>query len=274
MRRALLLAWSVGVAGCASAEGKELEPGLTVTHIAKEMDVLRKHRVLFSHHSVGRDLMSGLQRAATRLKSEPVRIISLEQAAADDAPAFVAISGGHNQDPQSKLDFFAETLRTAKYQPDLAFMKLCYVDFNPHTDVDALFAAYQKTFDQLKREYPAIRFAHVTTPLHAQPMQLKERIYRFLGKEVWEDATNVKRHAFNQRLLKTYANDPIFDLARIESTRPDGSRVNFEQEGRTYYALAPQYTDDGGHLNALGQDVAALEWVRFIAGALSRSTQN
>ena len=130
------------------------------------------------------------------------------------------------------------------------------------------------TIDGLKRDYPKTQFAHITTPLYAQPMQLKERIYRFLGKEVWEDAANVKRHACNQRLMQTYANDRIFDLATIESTRPDGSRAGFEQGGRTYYALATQYTEDGGHLNDLGQDVAALEWVRFMAGALARSSAN
>jgi hypothetical protein len=272
MRRALLLAWSVGVAGCAtSAEGKPLEPELTVTQISNEMSVVRQHRILFSHHSVGRDLMAGLQRAAARLGG-PIRVVPIEKA--DDAPAFVSVSGGQNQDPQSKLVFFEQTFRSSTFQPELAFLKLCYVDFNPHTDVDALFESYQKTIDALKRDYPKTRFAHVTTPLVAKPMQLKERMYRLFGREVWEDTANVKRHAFNQRVMQAYAGDPIFDLARIESTRPDGSRVDFEHDGRVYYSLANQYTEDGGHLNNLGQDVAALEWVRFMAGALQRSTTN
>ena len=271
MRRALLFAWSVGVAGCATAEGKQLEPRLTVTQLTSDFEVVRKHRILFSHHSVGRDLMAGLQRAAAQAGG-PVKVVPIEQAT--DAPAFVSISGGQNQDPQSKLKFFEETFRATKYQPELAFMKLCYVDFNPHTDVDALFKAYQETFDRLKRDFPKTRFAHVTTPLVARPMTVKDRIYRLIGREVWEDAANVKRYAFNQRLQQTYANDPIFDLARVESTQPDGSRADFEQAGRTYYTLAAQYTDDGGHLNSLGQDVAALEWVRFMSNALQRSSAN
>lgn len=260
--------------GCAAAaEGKPLDRKAEVTQIANDLDLVRKHRILFSHHSVGRNLLAGLERAAGQLGA-PIRVMPLEQAETSSEPAFVTISGGQNQDPQSKFDFFAESLRKTEYEPELAFMKLCYVDFNPRTDVDALFAAYRSTIDTMRAEHPNIRFAHVTTPLYQQPMTIKERIYRFLGKEVWEDAANVKRHAFNQKLFQTYSKDPIFDLARFESTRPDGSRVSFEEGGHTYYSLAPEYSDDGGHLNDLGQDVAALEWVRFMAKALRRSPGN
>lgn len=263
--------WSVGVTGCAAAaEDKTAERRLEVTHIASDLDVVRKHRILFSHHSVGRDLLSGLGRVSSKAGTA-IEPVSLERAEASSAPAFVSISGGQNQQPQSKLEFFAETLRKTDYEPELAFLKLCYVDFNPSTDVDALFAAYQKTMDTLRRERPETRFAHITTPLYERPSKLKDRIYRFIGKEVWEDAANVKRHQFNQRLMKTYAKDPIFDLAKIESTRPDGTRSDFTQGGSVYYSLASQYTDDGGHLNDLGQDVAAVEWVRFMARALERA---
>jgi lysophospholipase L1-like esterase len=59
-------------------------------------------------------------------------------------------------------------------------------------------------------------------------------------------------------LRKNYeGKEPVFDLARIESTRPDGTRETFTQDGKTYYALVPAYTKDGGHLNKLGRKKVA-----------------
>ncbi len=72
--------------------------------------------------------------------------------------------------------------------------------------------------------------------------------------------------------LVEYVGQPIFDLARHESTRPDGTRETFAVGGRVAYALAPVYTDDGGHLNGVGRRVMASHMVRFAAAALeSRS---
>jgi hypothetical protein len=147
-------------------------------------------------------------------------------------------------------------------------MKFCYVDFNPYTDVDALFAYYRETMEALKREHPEVTFAHVTVPLVVRPMDLKERFNRLIGRDVWEDTANTKRFEYNQRLLKEYGSEPIFDLAKAESTRPDGSRETFEYKGRSYFALTPDYTDDDGHLNAAGQGAVAPEMIRFLATTL------
>ena len=48
---------------------------------------------------------------------------------------------------------------------DVAMMKLCYVDINSGTDVDALFATYRTTMAALQREVPGVTFIHVTVPL-------------------------------------------------------------------------------------------------------------
>ena len=39
----------------------------------------------------------------------------------------------------------------------------------------------------------------------------------------------------------------------------------FEKDGRTYYALAPLYTNDGGHLNETGRKVVAEKLLYFLA---------
>jgi hypothetical protein len=272
MMKLAWLAWSVTLSGCSGSAIGEASR-LETVKVASQLEVVRGHRVLFSHHSVGRDLIAGLSRVSTELTAKPLQVVSLEQASAT-TPSFVSISGGANQDPESKLAFFTQALRATSFEPDLAFMKFCYVDFNPSTDVDALFAAYQRTIATLRGQRPRTQFAHITVPLTARPTRLKDQLARLLGREVWEDAANVKRELFNQKLRDTYASDPLFDLARIESTRPDGSRATFEQNNRVYYALADLYTDDGGHLNRLGQDQAAIAFINFLSGALPRRSPN
>ncbi len=238
--------------------------------LASELALLRSSRVLFSHQSVGHNLLTGLQRLAREHGGVAIPLLSIDDADRSTAPGIIDLSGGQNGAPASKLVFFADTLHAhPDAKPALAFLKLCFVDFDPNTDVGALFAEYQPTLSALKREHPEITFAHVTTPLTRRPSDLRSRVLRVLGRQVWEDAANVKRCQWNERLLRSFSSDPIFDLARVESTRPDGSRESFSTAtGGTYYSLVPAYTDDGGHLNELGQNVAARELVRFVAAAL------
>lgn len=240
---------------------------------ADELTTVRNGRILFSHHSVGRNLLAGLQRVNAQVGGGELNVVGLDRASAAMPGALIEVSGGQNQDPKSKVDFFRGVFADGAVRPELAFMKFCYVDFNPSTDVDALFAYYRETMDALKKQHPEVTFAHVTVPLVVRPTDLKERIYRIIGKQVWEDVANTKRYAFNQRLLKEYAAEPIFDLARAESTRPDGSRETFEYEGRLFYSLTPQYTDDDGHLNDAGQAATAPEMVRFMAKALKERSR-
>jgi len=57
----------------------------------------------------------------------------------------------------------------------------------------------------------------------------------------------------------------IFDLAKIESTFPDGRRASFTKDGKTYYSMVPDYTYDGGHLNELGRKIAAEQLLFLLA---------
>jgi hypothetical protein len=272
MPRVLSVLLMLGSAACGASGGEnESERGPTMTTAsAGDMETVRQGRILFSHHSVGVNLLAGLQRLNARVGGGALHVVSLEKAKTSAGPSLIEISGGRNTDPRSKVDFFRETIRTQALKPELAFMKFCYVDFNPSTDVDGLFAYYRTTMDALKREHPEIKFAHVTVPLVSRPMELKERLFRLIGRPVWEDDANAKRYRFNQRLLAEYGTDPIFDLARVESTRPDGTRETFELGGQNYYSMVPRYTNDDGHLNDQGQDAAAPFLVRFLAEALTQ----
>ena len=239
--------------------------------ISRDLEVVRAARVLFSHHSIGADILSGMRRIdAEHPGATPLRLVSLNEAAGIAGPVLIDISGGRNGAPQSKIDYFVDTLNGgSRLKPDLAFMKFCYVDFNPRTDVGALFAAYRSAIDALKRAHPEVRFAHVTVPLVVRPSGVKWILYRLIGREVWEDAANAKRAEFNRRLKESFPSDPIFDLALLEATAPDGTETSFELDGGRYLSLYPGYAKkDGEHLNETGQNVAGAGAIRFIAKAL------
>lgn len=265
----LLLGASLGSAAMA---GKERESNVTTMQLAADLAAARQGRVLFSHHSVGGNIITGIKRIdAGIFGGGRLHVASLVEASASQGPALIDVSGGRNGEPKTKIDFFAATIRGEnRLKPDLAFMKLCYVDFNPRTDVDDLFGYYRNTFEVLQREHPEIRFAHVTTPLTVRPTGLKQRVFRLIGKEVWEDAANVKRAEFNRRLKESFGADLVFDLARVEATTPDGGLTTFEQDGKSYLSLYPGYTEDGGHLNTLGQQLAGEAAIRFMAQGLKR----
>ena len=83
---------------------------------------------------------------------------------------------------------------------------------------------------------------------------------------------NATREAFNALVRQTYAGkEPVFDVAALESTHPDGTRETYALDGHDYPALVPAYSDDGGHLNARGQVRLASAFVSLLA-SLPRST--
>jgi hypothetical protein len=265
---AFLLGASVA-SGPAPAADLGRESNVIASQLAAELAVVRQGRILFLHQSVGANVISGIERLDAENSTDRLRLGSLEEAASVQGPVLIDVRGGRNGEPKTKIDFFAAAVRSEpRLKLDLAFMKLCYVDISPRTDVDQLFGYYQRTLEALKREHPEIRFAHVTIPLTSRPSGLKWRIFRLIGKEVWEDAANAKRAEYNRRIKQVFATDPIFELAQVEATAPDGRLTTFELGGRSYLSLYSGYTGDGEHLNAAGQRVAGIAAVRFMAQGL------
>ena len=77
-----------------------------------------------------------------------------------------------------------------------------------------------------------------------------------MGKPRRGASANATRARFNELLVETYSGvDPIFDIARIESSRPDGTRFHEMRGDTKVYATLPEYTDDGGHLNERGRSL-------------------
>jgi len=236
-----------------------------------ELQTVAQRRVFFGHQSVGLNIMEGLSRLATR-NGVPLQIAEAKEGVPDATfgHAFVAENG----DPRRKLKSFEEAFETgAAAQAELALVKFCYVDFGVDTDAAALFADYQASMARLRARNPDVTFVHVTVPINGLATDLKSRVKRLLGRPSWELAANARRDDFNNLLRQAYqGKEPIFDLARVEAERPDGTLETADFQGRAVPVLRASYTHDGGHLNAEGQERAARALVSVLAAAPIAST--
>jgi hypothetical protein len=236
---------------------------------AEEWRGVAGRTVLFGHQSVGGNILDGVRELAAEhaATGSPGRLRLLSGAAAETHdPAFIEFPVGQNGDPRSKAaDFAAVLARAPRREGTIALYKHCYLDIGPATDAASMFREYAETLRTLHALYPALTLVHVTIPLTTLERP-PERILRTLLGRSTRRELNAKRSRFNQLMREAYeGREPIFDLARMESTRPDGSRCYVVQRGDTVYALAAEWTGDGGHLNRDGSRKAAAELLALLA---------
>lgn len=260
------------VAACqAKAPQKEVE--VKVDDKAKAaMSVLKDARVFFAHHSIGDNLMDGMK------KLEEASGSALRFKKTDDVPkeggVFVDANPGENLKPLSKVDDFVSMLKNHQDGgADVAVMKFCYVDFPRDMKVEELFDYYVKSVEEIKKARPDLTLVHMTAPLMSRPTGWKADLKRMLGRKVWEDETNVYRNAFNKMVTERYKDEPIFDLAKVESTYPDGERELHDDGLGSYYGMVPAYTTDGGHLSESGKIAGAQGFVEVLAKAYQDHAQ-
>lgn len=260
--------------GCNTAERNEkkiIMHGIQDVSI-EQWEKLSQKKIFFGHQSVGYNIMDGVASLA-REYHQLARLNIAETATPNDlSTAFFAhYRVGENRNPKSKNNDFRQLLDGGLgSKVDWAFLKYCYVDITASTNVDKVFEDYQATFAALEEKYPAIKFIHITIPLKSIApggftAKSKELIKNILGRATGKPEDNINRNKFNELLKARYTNEYLFDLATIESTRPDGSRSDFVHEGRRYFAMEEKYTDDGGHLNRIGQRVVAEQLLIFLA---------
>ncbi|MCK6547005.1 hypothetical protein L6R52_14240 [Myxococcota bacterium] len=220
--------------------------------LATDLALLGRVPFLFGHHSVGDNLLEGLRGLAS---DAGVRLAITEQ------------RPGKNGDPKAKIDdFTARVLAEPKDGAKLVVMKLCYADFEPQTNVDELFAHYVGSMERITRERPDLALMHVTSPICVFHQDAKARIKRVLGRAVWQDGEALRRVEYNERMRAKFGGPSLFDLARVESTRPTGQSEQAMIQGRLVEVLVPAFTDDGGHLNGTGRQAGA----RAFAAALAK----
>jgi hypothetical protein len=257
----------------ACSGGKSVPPRSMDDVLRSDFDRVSSARVYFGHQSVGGNIMSGLADLQGQLGQPVIRVGTLGSLdIPGDHGVLLHTKVGTNEQPGSKCEDFRRILdQQLAGRVDVALFKFCYIDFSDTSDIDAIFETYSRTMDDLKQRHPDIIFIHVTAPLRSVDRGLGIWAREMLGRPNRTKLANVRRNEFNRRLKERYPADPIYDLAAVMSTYPDGRQESFTMDGSTYYSLVPAYTDDGGHLNAVGRTHAAAEFVRSIAGALRAS---
>jgi hypothetical protein len=199
--------------------------------------------VLFGHQSVGANILDGIRDISPE-SIEKIKDVYI----------------GQNRDPMSKIRDFEQQVK-ANNDVDVAMMKLCFVDIPNYFLPYEILEVYAATVSRLERQYPNIKFIHVTVPLTVYDSslvnQIKTSIKKVLGRPTYDFDANKTRKEFNVLLRKYYPFDTVFDLAAIES---DNER--YQENGAP--ALNRGYTYDSGHLNEKGRQVVAKELVQYL----------
>ena len=232
---------------------------------------LAHRRIYFGHQSVGYDILAGIDELLRERPAIRLRIVESNDPASLSGPALAHGRVGANLDPGSKLRHFAEVVGAGSDRwVEVAVLKFCYADIRAGSDALAAFEAYVRCMDSLQREHPGLRLLHLTVPLTALPSWPRRVAKAMLGRPAREPGDNLRRDEFNRLLHARYgATGRLFDLARIEATRPDGRLETCRAGDRTCPSLYPGYSPDRGHLGERGRRVVASAFLRFLAEAAS-----
>lgn len=224
---------------------------------------LAARRIFFGHQSVGGNIIDGVRDVLADHPEIPLQIRSVPPLDANSPPGLYHANVGHNGEPGTKTSEFGKTVVAGT--PSVALLKFCYVDVEGGRNPDSLFAEYQKEIGLLRTSAPGLIIVHVTMPLTRKGGYRSSLLARLRGQPTTDDL-NVIRNRYNSLLRQAYVGkEPIFDLARIESTRADGTRSFLMHGGDTVYTLAPENTTDGGHLSTSGRRAVAEAFLAVLA---------
>ena len=227
---------------------------------------LAERAIFFGHQSVGDNILAGVRELAAGHPGLGPKLVESADPAVASKGTWVHARLGRNGDPAGKIADFGRQLDLGfGARVDVAFMKLCYIDFAADTDGPALFATYERAMRALAQKYPAVTFVHVTVPLTTVATGVRATLKRVLGRPVWGEGENARRYEYNQLLRRRLGAAPLFDLAEIEASDPRGEQAPAFANGRRFQALLPQLASDTGHLNERGRAAVAAELVKLIA---------
>jgi len=222
----------------------------------------------FGHQSVGVNMVDGLNLLIAEHPALKLNIENSEDHALLKPGSFLHSRVGKNRQPETKIAAFENVLDNGVGNlADIASLKYCYVDANVSVDPNQLFNTYKERIEKLKTKYPKTTFVHFTLPLKAIPTDFKTQLKGLLGTVPQIQMDNVTRGEYNDLLRKNYeGKDPIFDIAYFESiTANTKKRHIFTADGKRYETLAPENTNDGGHLSDTGKRWIAEQFVVFLA---------
>jgi lysophospholipase L1-like esterase len=227
---------------------------------AAELERFSQLRIAFAHQSVGNNILAGL-RALSAEQHVPLALDETREPIA--GPGMHHFMIGINEQPQTKIVDFDKLMHGGMAQSaDLAILKLCFADFVPQVEPQALARSYIGELEKLSGEYPQTTFVPVTAPLMTVQTGFTARIKKILGIRPAGYEANERRFRFNQALREHSAGKGVlFDIASLES---DAGNARAEFGGEVFEALDPAYTTDGGHLNDAGQKLVASALVHHV----------
>jgi hypothetical protein len=241
----------------------------------KSLDSFGQKRILFGHQSVGEDIINGLKELfKTQYKDRQLNITEFANSK-PDSPGLYHFHVGKNRNPELKINHFKEViLNGAGNDFDIIMMKLCYVDIvkNSTDETDSLFDLYVASVQEIKEKFPQLKVIHCTVPLKTRDTfekGKKAEIKRFLmsltGKRA-NDESNAKREYFNQKIRQKFAGaDLVFDIAKIEALKSlkSSDMLSDNSNSKSPLFLQPGLSNDGGHLNELGQKWVAAHFLNL-----------
>lgn len=257
---------ALGLLGAMAIRSALGAPASDDMRIRADLEIVSKRWILFGHQSVGGNVLDGLAEVAAG-HGGMLRILEVSGPAQANARTLTHAWVAANGAPHLKLEAFGHLVdATSEPGVDIALVKFCYADFTADTDASALFLRYREFLAGLQSRHPSTAFVHVTVPLTTVQGGPRAWVKGLMGKAPHGFLENARRDEYNALLRTEYAGrEPLFDLAQIESTLPDGGRATASWRGRSVPALFPGYTDDGGHLNASGRLRAARELLAVLA---------
>ena len=245
----------LAVAG-GSARAEALLVGYTncqavAQYLAGRMSEIAQFKWYFAHASVGGNLMSGV----AGLNAASSTLYPIQSAADDATPPVTTVPGRVYEDNrgnpgwQAKVDQFSSSVSNGWRFPsiNIAVNKLCYIDEN------ANLAYYLEAMTNLEAAFPETAFVYMTIPLTTDT-----------------DNANYLRNVFNDSLRDWVRanNRVLYDIADIEAHDTSGAACMFTYNDRLCQRLYDGYTDDGGHLNTIGCQLAAKGFYAVAAGLL------
>lgn len=239
--------------------------GSEITDAAELFTSISENIVVFGHQSVGENILDGIAAWEEESGASLNRRSSRDMSTLEE-PVFIDFRVGQNGDPKSKVDDFVSVVESIPTNRNpIVFFKFCYVDVEAETDTDEVFDYYKEKMLYLKESYPHARLVLMTIPLTTVQTGWKATAKKILSKELYGYQENVLRQKINQRIIDELSGEfPVFDLALVESTLPDGTKSTYDNDGTAYPCLTEMYTSDGGHLNSYGAKIVSYNLLAYL----------
>lgn len=260
------------LAGCQQSSKEPADVSVDLNQVKADLETLSGARVYFAHQSVGRNMLKGIEMLIAET-GVPLHIEEVKVGVpASGGPGLFHANVGDNGVADSKISAFVSDVSTPGPSAyDVALLKFCYTDLSPEAedqDARALFQRYESSIAGVRSQQPNLTVLHTTIPLRAEPPGWKTRVKRLIGKETISDRGNIMRGEYNDLLRSQSSGAELFDVARIEATRFDGTIATFEANGRKVEVMAPEHTHDGGHLNDPAKRYFAADFLHTLAEAV------